>query len=165
MPAEDFREMDEFITLYMSIPCSSVHSDVNFAGLDRNGFEIHHVFDWLKNHYDRCEFFNGFSIARPPNDRRGEGVIVRCSCGSFQVISMDLWHIRIRNKDIEDIIENLNYSARVAIGANYNMKERLEYFVNLEILRRKMKEEAEAKNMCSKAKEKNGLNPIFSLEV
>lgn len=157
------EDLDTFATEYMSIPYSSVHSDFSFTGLDRHGGELRDICDWLKNHYDRCEFFNGFSIARPPNDRYGEDIIVRCSCGSFQTISRDLWHIRIRNQDIEDVIEGLNYSARAQ--ANFNMKERMEYFVNLEILRRKMKEEAEARKIHKEVQEKKGLNPILSLEV
>ena len=161
MATEDFREMYDFVEAYRTIPYSSVRSDFNTIGAFENN-ELHGLYIWLRNHYEGCRYFNGFSIAKPPRDRRNEEIIVRCSCGDSTIVSSSLWHLRIRNTDIEDIIENLNYRCRDRCALVKNL---FEYNVNQEILRRKMAEEAEAKNMCSKAKEKNGLNSIFSLEV
>lgn len=156
MPSEDFREMDYFIDAYRTIPYSSIRSDFNMS--DNN--EMHGLYSWLRNHYEQCKYFNGFSIAKPPRDRRREEIIVRCSCGDSTLISSSLWHLRIRNTDIEDIIEDLNYRCRNLV----NIKERFEHDVKQEILRRKIVEEQGAKSV-RKDIQKKGLNPILGLDV
>jgi hypothetical protein len=160
MSVEDFREMDEFFEAYRTIPYSSIRSDFNTSLGENRYSELHGLYIWLRHHYEQCKYFNGFSIAKPPRDRRGEEVVIRCSCGDSTLISSSLWRLRIRDTDIEDIIEDLNYRCRNLIG----IKERFEHDVSQEILRRNMMEEMGAKSK-RKDIEKKGLNPILGLDV
>ncbi len=118
---------------------------------------------WLDQHYKSCRYFNGFSIARPPRDRRREDVIVRCSCGELRVVPPEMWYCRVRGEDLEDVIENMNYECRDR--SIFNMKERFEYCLNTEIKKRQFRAEYEAKMKRKETQDKNGLNPIFDLEL
>lgn len=150
-------KLDEFYQEYVSTPYSP--ASYQFDGID----VIRGLVPWLDQHYRACQYFNGFSIARQSGDRRRESVIVRCSCGDFRIIPPDIWHCRIRGSDLEDIIEDLNYECRDR--PTFNMKERVEYYVNTEIKKRQFRAEYEAKTKRKETQDKNGLNPIFDLEL
>lgn len=159
----DLDGLHEFRNNYMAIPASaSIHSD--FMLNDRR-FEG--IFDFIYWHYNSCQFFNGFSIAKAnPRERREtreEDVIIRCSCGDFLYIERYMWSMRIGSTDLEDIIEDLNYQR--CKKPIYNIQEHISQRVNEELVKRTIRDKLETQNNYKKTLGKKGVNAILGLEV
>ena len=146
--------VDEFYHEFMHLPYSRL--DIV------NPFQD--VIYFLDAHFKSCRYFNGFSIAkRPSRDRDAYGnITVRCSCGETISINRDMWRIRVKNIDLEDVIEDLNFQAQGR--QTFNVKQHLNQYVESEIKRRILKAELEAQWLCKEVQSK-GRNPIFDLEV
>lgn len=159
MPFEDLNRF------YDELRHSRPHATALYYGSNYNGYEVmRELMTWFDAHYFHCQFFNGFSIAKPRGRaERDSTVIVRCSCGSSKSIPSDIWHLRLNNIDLEDIIEDMNYQCQGRTFVDF--KTQLECQLHMEMQKWKTENETILKRKYREVQEKKGVNAILGLEI